>query len=183
MSDLLPEIEKRRACRALSEEPVSREIVERMITAATYAPSCANNQPWRLLAVDREEELSRVKEHLSGGNYWARKSPLIFCIVTRPDLDCRTPDGREYALFDVGLAVMNLVLQGAREGLIAHPIAGFKPAPIKAALGVPEDHVLITLVICGRPGDDSHLSEKHLLSEHGGRERKPREEVARFNRF
>ena len=41
MSDLLPEIEKRRAYRALSEEPVSREIVERMTTAATYAPSCA----------------------------------------------------------------------------------------------------------------------------------------------
>jgi nitroreductase len=183
MSGLLPEIEKRRAYRALSQEHIPRETVERMITAATCAPSCANNQPWRLLAVDEEEALKRVKEHLSGGNYWAQKAPLIFCIITRPDLDCQPPDGRQYALFDVGLAAMNLILQGTREGLIAHPIAGFKPAPVKAALGVPEDHILITLIICGRPGDEGHLSAKHLASEHGGRERKPREEVARFNRF
>jgi nitroreductase len=183
MNDLLPEIDARRAYRALSEEPIPRETVKRMLTAATYAPSCANNQPWRLLVVDSEEALNKVKAQLSGGNYWGLKSPLIFCAITRPDLDCRTPDGREYALFDVGQAVMSLVLQGTREGLIAHPVAGFKPAPIKAELGIPEDHILITLVICGRPGDDKHLSEKHLASEHGERIRKPREEVISYNSF
>jgi nitroreductase len=183
MSELLPEIERRRAHRALSEEAVPAETVERLVTAATYAPSCANNQPWRLLVVDQEESLGRVKQHLSGGNYWAQKSPLIFCMVTRPDLDCRTPDGREYALFDTGLAAMNLMLQAAREGLIAHPIAGFKPAPVKVELGIPEDYLLVTLIICGRPGDEGHLSEKHLASEHGERVRKPRAEVVSRNRF
>ncbi len=183
MSELLPEIDARRANRALSEEPIPSETVERMVTAATYAPSCANNQPLRLLVVDREEALNRVKPHLAGGNYWGKKSPLIFCIITKGDLDCRTPDGREYALFDVGLAAMSLILQGTREGLIAHPIAGFKPGPIKAELGIPEDYQLVTLIICGRPGEEGHLSEQHLASEHGERIRKPREEVISYNHF
>ncbi len=40
MSELVPEIEVRRAKRALSEKKIPSEVVGRIMTAATYAPSC-----------------------------------------------------------------------------------------------------------------------------------------------
>jgi glutaredoxin-dependent peroxiredoxin len=88
---------------------------------------------------------------------------------------------REYALFDTGLAVQNRVFQAVREGLIAHPVAGFKPVQIKELLEIPEEYVLITLVVLGYPGDPSLLSEKHRQAEAAGQERKPREETVAFN--
>ena len=88
---------------------------------------------------------------------------------------------REYALFDTGLAVQNRVFQAVREGLIAHPVAGFKPVQIKELLEIPEEYVLITLVVLGYPGDPSLLSEKHRQAEAAGEERKPREETVAFN--
>lgn len=42
----------RRSCRDFSSEPVSRELIETLIAAAHTAPSGANRQPWRFVAVD-----------------------------------------------------------------------------------------------------------------------------------
>ena len=183
MSEILREIQLRRARRALSETAVPKQVVQRIMTAATWAPSCFNNQPWRFVVVDNPQQLETVKGFLAGGNYWAGKSPLIVLVLTEPDLDCRLSDRRDYSFFSTGLAVENLVLQACREGLIAHPIAGYKPQEIKEALGIPQELVLLTLVIVGYPGDESHLNEKHLELEHSPRDRKPPEQVIRYNRW
>jgi nitroreductase len=181
MSKIVPEIETRRARRALSEEPVPEEVLARIMTAATYAPSCFNNQPWRFLVVSRDRELEIVKENLTGGNYWAKKAPVIVAVFTRPELDCRLSDRRDYAFFSTGLAVENLVLQATKEGLIAHPIAGYKPLPLKEAFGVDPEMILLTLVIIGYPGDEAHLNDKHRELEHSTRDRKPEDQVIMYN--
>lgn len=183
MSKMIPEIETRRARRALSGKPVPEEVLSRVMTAATYAPSCSNNQPWRFLVVNREKELEIAKEHLSSGNYWAKKAPVIVLVLTRPDLDCRLSDSRDYAFFSTGLAVESLMLQATREGLIAHPIAGYKPLPLKEAFGVDSDMILLTLVIVGYPGDEAHLSDRHRELEHSARDRKPEDQVIMYNRW
>jgi nitroreductase len=182
-SEILREIAIRRARRALSEKPIPEEVLARIMTAATYAPSCFNNQPWRFLVVNREQELAIVKDNLSRGNYWARKAPVIVLVFTKPDLDCRLSDRRDYAFFSTGLAVESMMLQAASEGLIAHPIAGYKPAPLKEAFGVDSDMILLTLVIIGYPGDEAHLSDEHRQLEHSARDRKPEEQVIMYNRW
>jgi len=42
----------RRSCRDFSSEPVPRELIVELIRAAHSAPSGANRQPWRFVAVD-----------------------------------------------------------------------------------------------------------------------------------
>ena len=184
MVECLPQIETRRARRALSGRPIARETAERLLRAAHLAPSCGNNQPWRFIAVDDPGILDRVKDHLSGGNYWAKASPLIIAVASRADLACRIPDGREYYAFGCGMAAMNLMLQATEMGLIAHPIAGFKQAPIKEVLEIPESYQLITLIVLGHPNEDhSGLSDKHRVEETSERTRRPLDEVVSWNRF
>lgn len=184
MSEIIPAIRQRRAYRALDEErEIPQEVLDRILTAGTYAPSCFNKQPWRLLVVNEAEARRRVHEHLSGGNYWAKKAPLYVLAVTRRDLDCDLEDRRTYALYDTGFAVMNMMLQATEEGLIAHPMAGFDDTGIKKSFGIPEQYIALNLVAFGYPGDESHLNEKHLAAEHAERSRKPQEEVISFNSF
>jgi len=179
----IPAIETRRARRALSTAPVSREEVETLLRAAHLAPSCNNSQPWRFVAVDEPAVLAQVKEALPGGNYWAKPAPVILAVASRRDLDCMLSDRRDYFLFGCGMAVGNLMIQATSMGLIAHPIAGYKPEQVKIALGIPVDYTLITLVIVGRPGDPSTLSDKHRAIELGPRDRRPLKAVASWNRF
>ena len=184
MENLVPEIDKRRALRAIDERrPVPVEVIRRILTAATYAPSCGNMQPWRFVVASEEPALGLVKQGLSGGNYWAKKAPLIILVLTQVDLDCRRDDGRDYAFFDTGMATMALMMQATREGLIAHPIAGYDPVAIKKSLGVPAENTLLTLVNIGYPGPEEHLSEKHREQEHSPRVRKDPAEVISWNRW
>jgi len=184
MQRMIQAIRQRRARRALSSEPVARETVEQLLQAAHWAPSCANNQPWRFVPVDAPNVLAQVKDGLSSGNYWASPSPLIIAVASKPELDCRIPDGRDYYAFGCGMATMNLMLEATQRGLIAHPIAGFTQAPIKETLGIPDSFQLMTLVICGYPAEDhGGLSEKHQQEETAPRIRRPLDEVVSWNRF
>ncbi|MFQ5412929.1 MAG: nitroreductase family protein [Phycisphaerae bacterium] len=50
--DLLVEMRTRRSCRVFSPDPVPRDLIESVIAVAHTAPSGANRQPWRFVAVD-----------------------------------------------------------------------------------------------------------------------------------
>ena len=181
MEGLLNEIEIRRAKRALSEEKIPEEVIKRIMTAATYAPSCFNNQPWRFLVVTDDDKLKDMHAALSGGNYWAKKAPVMVAVITKPDLDAQLNDRREYALLGCGLAMENLMLQAFKEGTIAHAMAGFDPFVVKEKFSIPKEFIVIALIAIGYPGDESHLSEKHIEMEHSPRDRKPESDVISYN--
>jgi nitroreductase len=181
VSNFIPEIEKRKSRRALGTKKIPSAVIERLMTAAVFAPSCFNNQPWRFVVVYEEPFLQNVKAALSAGNYWAKRAPLIIAVCTKTDLDCTPPDGREYALFDTGLAAENCMLQAVKEGLIAHPIAGFNQAEVKRTLSIPEAYTVIALIMVSYPGDPSHLNEKHRQTEDAERDRKPLDQVVMYN--
>ena len=181
MKELINEIDQRRAKRALSEKKIPEEIVTRLMAAATYAPSCFNNQPWRFLVVTDDEALKKTHAAFSDGNYWAKKAPLVVVVATKPDFDCRLSDQRDYACFDCGLATENLMLQAFKEGLYAHPMAGFDPLEVKKLFHIPDEFIVMALVAVGYPGDIADLSEKHQALEHSPRDRKSEKEVICFN--
>lgn len=183
MPELLKEIDARRAFRALGDEPIPADVTARIMTAATYAPSCFNNQSWRFMVITETAALAKAHEALTGGNYWAKKAPALVVVATKLDLDGQLSDGRDYALFDCGLATQNLLLQAIKEGLYAHPMAGFDPLVIKKAFDIPEDFIVITLVAVGYPGSDAHLNEKHLTSRTSPRTRKNENEVISYNKW
>lgn len=177
MKGLLKEIDERRAKRSLTTTKIEDDVLQRIMTAATYAPSCFNSQPWRFMVVTEEEKLTQLHTSLTGGNYWAKQAPAMIVLATKTAFDAKLSDNREYALFGCGLAASNLMLQAAKEGLYAHPMAGFDPLVVKEAFGVPEDYIVITLIALGYPGSMDGLSDKHVAAEKSERSRKPESEV------
>ena len=177
-----PLIQARRAYRALSDEVVAQDALERLVEAAHLAPSCFNNQPWRFV-IAQGEALEQVKAALPGGNYWAKRAPAIIALASHRDLDCKLSDGRDYFLLGCGMATGMLMVQATQMGLIAHPIAGYDPVAVKEALEIPADYILITLIVVGRPGDVSSLSDKHRAIERAPRDRKPLSAVLAWNTF
>ncbi|NLI74693.1 MAG: nitroreductase [Euryarchaeota archaeon] len=163
--DVVDAIAVRRAYRAFSDRPVERKNIIALAKAMCLAPSCNNNQPWRVI-ICCKDSLQRVKEALDLGNVWATAAPLIMVLASKPSLDCRLNDGRDYYQFSCGLAVGQMILRASELGLIAHPIAGYDPCKIKDACGIPEDNVIITLIVCGYPGEDiSLLSDDQIAQQ------------------
>jgi len=180
VSSLHPTLTARRALRGLSDRPLDQVVVRRLFEAATLAPSCANKQPWRFVAVQEAGLLESLRGTLSEGNYWAKKAPLLVAAWTHLDYDGRLPDGRDFALYDLGQAVMAFQIQAQHEGLVTHPMAGFDAVKAAALLGLPEGALLPALISVSFPGSSEHLSDKHREGETAPRSRKSVDEVVSF---
>ncbi len=182
-TEILKEIRERRAYRALGEEHIPREALNNILKAASLAPSCFNKQPWKYIVIDKQEILEEIHKALPENNSWAKKAPAMIISLTGIDLDCSLPDNRNYALFDTGLSVMNLMLQAQKEGIVAHPMAGYDSSMIREKFHIPDNYIIIALVALGFRGDDSKLTAKQKEIEISPRTRKPIDEIASFNKW
>jgi nitroreductase len=83
--------------------------------------------------------------------------------------------GRDYYLFDTGMATAFLILRATELGLVAHPIAGYDEDRVKDLLGIPKDMTVITLVNIGKHSSTigSLLTEKQAQIEKARPSRKP----------
>ena len=68
-------ITSRRAGRRLLPDEVPADSILRILEAARWAPSCANNQPWKYY-VCTGDSAAAVRQALLGGNYWADNAPV-----------------------------------------------------------------------------------------------------------
>ena len=89
--DVYEAVNSRRAVRAFSDEPVPKEVLERVLTAATRAPSSGNLQPWHVYAVSGEP-LAELKKHataraLAGDPGDEREYPMYPAELPSPYLD------------------------------------------------------------------------------------------------
>ncbi|NHV99853.1 MAG: nitroreductase [Thaumarchaeota archaeon] len=174
-------IENRRAYRAIEPISVSEGLIEDLAYHASLAPSCYNNQPWRFVFVKSREKLEELYKALSTGNSWAKKSSLIVAVYSEKNYDC-VSNGREYYLFDTGMAVAFLILRATELGLVAHPIAGYEPEKVRNALGINKEATIITLLIMGKHSEKAiaDLSSKQRSAELNRPLRKDFEEIARI---
>jgi len=175
-------VNKRRAYRSLLPFEVKEEMIKELVELATLAPSCFNKQPWRFVFVYGKENLEKIFSTLSEANAWAKKASMVIAVFSKPDLDCIVK-GREYYLFDTGMATANIILRLTEMGLVAHPIAGFNEEKAKNVLNIPQEYRIITLIIVGRHNENyaEVLSEKDANSEKNRPPRKNFNEIAFLN--
>ncbi|MFC9392683.1 nitroreductase [Streptomyces sp. NPDC057027] len=89
--DVYEAVDSRRAVRAFSDEPVPKEMLERVLTAAARAPSSGNLQPWHVYVVTGEPlaELKRraTARALAEDPGDEREYPMYPADLTSPYLD------------------------------------------------------------------------------------------------
>ncbi len=177
-------IHARRAYRSLEPVEITPEIVEDLARHAQLSASCNNNQPWRYVFVYEREKLEEMFTSLSRGNLWAHQSSMIIAVFSKEEDDC-VIRSRIYHQFDLGMATATMILRATELGLVAHPIAGFKPKLAREILGIPDGNTLLTLVIVGKKMEEIHpsLNEGQVVRENVRPERKPLEEFAFHNKF
>ncbi|MGQ9842418.1 MAG: nitroreductase family protein [Spirochaetota bacterium] len=171
-------IKTRRAYRSLAPTTISNDMVFELAQAASLAPSCYNNQPWRFVFVYESGKLDELKEALAKGNEWALKASMIIVVFSKENDDCILKN-RIYHLFDTGMATALLLLKSTELGLVAHPIAGYDEGTVKKVCAIPDEFTVITLVIVGKKDTTIHddLTDWQKESE---KSRPPRKSLEDF---
>jgi nitroreductase len=79
-------------------------------------------------------------------------------------------------LYDVGMAVGNLVTQAVDLGLVTHQMGGFDADQARETLGIPDGYVPVAVIALGYPASPVALPETLRARELAPRSRKPLEE-------
>ena len=184
VNHVLDLLNKRRSTRAIKTVPMPIGFLEDLAEAARLTPSCANHQPWRFLFCESEESRAKANEALTGANgAWASRAPLIVIGYANKADDCRGSHDRNYYQFDLGMAVMNIMLCATGMGLVARPMAGFNPDVLREKFDFSEGDEPLVMLAIGYPAvDESHVPEKYKGIEDKPRERKSTEEIVTFLR-
>ena len=71
------EMHQRRSVREFAPTPVPREVIEACLSAAASAPSGANQQPWRFVAVQDAETKHRIRvaAEMEEREFYAHRAP------------------------------------------------------------------------------------------------------------
>lgn len=159
---------------------LSEEDLETLLTAARWAPSAGNSQPWAFVVARRGSKTHDiVVEALSRGNQgWVPNASAVLVNVAQTAVD---PDGNGpaftgFAAYDLGQAVAHLSLQASAMGLHTHQLAGFDHDLVAKRLEVPDHFTVTTCVAVGRHGDPAAADEALRQREAKTRGRKTLDE-------
>lgn len=184
----------RRSIRRYSETPVSDDVLDKLLTAAIWAPSAHNRQPWRFCVVRSATVKQRLSERMAAAwrtdlsqdgadpAYIERRiaisharltgAPvLIVPCVTMEEMDvypdvARNHAERTMAVQSVALACQNLLLAAHAAGLGSCWMCAplFTPALVCDALDLPETWEPQAILTLGYPAEEKQ-KERAPLSQ------------------
>jgi nitroreductase len=179
---ILDEIMKRKSGKAFLSKPLPDEMVNSILEAGRWAPSCANTQAWNFIVLKDKDALSKAHEALSRGNAWGKAAPLMILVAAKEDGGCGS-HGLPYFTMDVGLAVENMLLQAVHLGLMAHPTAGWNEEKLKETLGIPDEYRIVTVVFFGYEAPLESLDKETQEKMRRKRTRKELSEIVHWNKW
>ena len=179
--DTLNAIRKRCSLKThISTRQIEVEKLNTILEAGRLAASARNNQPWRFIVVQDRQVIEQVTTAFSESNQVILDAPVILIVCARPTEDIMR-DGKQYFLFDVGMAVGNILLAATDMGLITHPMTAFNEQQMKQILHIPDDVRTVVATPLAYPLEDSYdeASRERLLH----RTRKRLIELVYYNRW
>lgn len=165
---------KRWSPRAYSDRTVSSEELTTIFTAAEWAASSYNEQPWRFLVGKKgDPTYAKILDSLMEFNQgWAKSAPVLILSAGKKTFS-HNGAPNAYGLHDTGAASANLSLQATALGLHTHGMAGLDKNKARANFQIPDDFEVGAVWALGYLGDPESLPEQLKERELEPRKRKP----------
>jgi nitroreductase len=172
-AELAAPIKKRWSPVIFSPEAVEPEKLSLLWQAACFAPSCFNEQPWRMIYATQAqpEQFAKLADLLDPGNAWACEAYLLILFTAVPTF-ARNGKPNRYAAYDTGAAAENLFLQAVELDLVAHEMAGFDTEKARQDLSIPPEVEILAMMAVGHPGDPAAATPEQVERDAAQRERK-----------
>jgi nitroreductase len=192
MPEFFDVVTRQRACRSFSQRPVPDDLVERVLVAATHAPSAENRQPWVFVVVrdpGRRRaigELMRRAWRMGGRRHSEERLPAALLrdvergaeggiagapvlVVVGGDASAALPQTLPSSVYP---AVQNLLLAATAVGLgsALTTLATLAEDELRALVGLPRHVVPMAVVPLGWPSRPLGPPRRQPLADRAHRE-------------
>ena len=195
MLDFMEISKQRHTVRKYAQKPVEQENIEKILEAGRWAPTAVNAQPQRILVMDTQENLDKVKEFCTFG--WQKKyadlasesdtkdhknsifyygAPVVLLVCYDKD-ECWThpESGRSSGATDATIVATHMMMEATSLGLGSAWISYFDEDKARKLLNIPDSWQPVCMLYVGYSADDYQPNEKMSAK------RKPLSETCFFN--
>ena len=171
--DFLKLATDRYSVRKFADKPIEKEVIDKILEAARVAPTGCNYQPHRILVINNEKTLEKLKEctrcHFD--------APCAMLICYNSD-ECwtRPYDGNKSGIVDASIVTTHLMLQASELGIGSTWVMHFNPFRMREEFAIPENIEPVALLVMGYPAPDAVPNERHSVY-------RPTDENVFFNNF
>lgn len=152
-------IKTRRSIRRFKPDPVEDEKLLTILEAARWAPSWANTQCWEFIVIKDpaiKESLATTLPPTNPAVEAVRKAPVVIVACAKLGVSGyykgrAVTDKGDWFMFDVALALQNMVLAAWSLGLGTVYVGAFDAKKAAGILGVPPEVSVVALVPVGYP--------------------------------
>ena len=145
-------ITERCSIRKFREEPLPREIFDKILAAGHKAPTGCNNQPQRILVLNTAESMEKLRTctkcHFD--------APTAMLICHNPAESWKRPyDGALSSPVDAVIVTTHMMLAAQNLGVGSCWVMHFNPFAVREAFHIPEPIEPVALLVLGYPAPDA----------------------------
>jgi len=183
--DIFEAIKERRSCRKFLPESISEEVIEKILVAATWAPSPLNAQPWEFIVVTNKEIKEKIFSEADRCRKWAieksgwkwlekyrlnflKTAPVIVAVVGDPKktgMDMFQEEGGVGYQHACAAAIQNMHLASHALGLGSLWFTLFDKKPMREILGAVPEKTPLGLVCIGKTDGESPQTARKDVKE------------------
>ena len=152
----------RYSVRKFGDKPIDKNTLDLILEAGRIAPTACNFQPQRILVIESDEALAKVK-NCTACHFDA---PLVLLVCYDQSASWkRKYDGTDGGPVDASIVTTQMMLQAFELGVGSTWVGSFDPLKVRKLFKLPENYVPIALLPLGWPAVDATPSPSHAKRE------------------
>ena len=151
-------ISERFSVRKFKDEHLEKDVVDKIINAGHIAPTGCNFQPQRILVLNSDESIEKLKNCTKC--HFDAPAAFLVC-YNRKETWKRPYDGALSAPVDAAIVATHMMLEAYNLGVGSCWVMHFDPFKMRETFDIPENIEPVALLVMGYPDDDAKPIEMH----------------------
>ncbi|NLZ38748.1 MAG: nitroreductase [Firmicutes bacterium] len=165
--------QKRYSVRQYQAKKVEQDKIEAILAAGRLAPTAVNKQPQKILVVNTEEGLEKLKKAAN-----IHGAPLAFIVCADHSISWkRRYDGMDSGVIDVTIVTTYMMLAATEHGLGSIWVCHFNPELLKSEFKLPEEIEPVNILGVGYAAGPAKSPNRYA------QDRKPLSETVFYEKF
>lgn len=157
--DFIELAENRFSVREFSDRKVERDVIEKILRAGQVAPTACNLQPQRILVLESEDALEKLRK-CTKCHFHAPLAMLV--CFDKGECWKRKYDGKSSGDIDASIVCTHMMLEAAQLGVGSTWVMYYIPEAVKVEFGLPNELESTALLVMGYPEEGVKPNPLHF---------------------
>lgn len=169
-------IQGRRSVRKFTAEKIDRDLIQKLVSSASYAPSWKNAQTTRYIAIQDEKMKHEIAENgvmdFAYNQKTIENAPCLVLVNTiagrsgfERDGSPSTAKGSHWESFDAGIAAQTFCLAAHDAGLGTVILGIYDEEKVGEIIGLPEGQKISALIAMGFPAEEPVMPKRKSVDD------------------